>query len=1054
MNSGLHTGISRLAAATLLVIAAVAPSSAAQRRITSRVDDTRTVILQGNIHPQIRAAADEGRVNPSMPMSRMMLAFRLTPAQQTDLEGLLAAQQDSSSPSYHQWLTPEQIGARFGLAQSDFDQVAQWLEAHGLRVVDQPASRMYIAFSGTAAQVEAAFHTEIHNYDLNGEVRYANATEPAVPAALSGVMAGLHGLHNFRLRPRGVRLQRNFTSSQSGNHFIAPGDFATIYDLNPLYSAKIDGTGQTIAIVGQTDISLSDIAAFRTAAGLPASPPTVVLVPGSQDPGLQVQSGDLDEAHLDIEWSGAVAPNASILYVNSTDVFDSAIYAINANQAPVISMSYGACEAFWNAADVNTLVTASQLANAQGITFIAASGDQAAADCDYQTGSAAVTAATHGPAVEFPASNPNVTGIGGTTFNEGSNTSQYWKTPTTSGGAPCTTFPCGTDIVSSALSYIPEVAWNDTTVEINNGGSITGSGGGTSTIFAKPTWQVGTGVPNDGRRDVPDVSFAASADHDGYLICSQSTCTNGTFRYTDGSLFVVGGTSVGTPAFAAVVALINQKTGHRQGNVNPILYELAQYMPTAFHDITSGNNIVPCVSGSVGCPASNQFGFNAGPGYDQVTGLGTLDVNVLLTGWLSGAPTLTSLSPSTATAGGNGLTLTVNGTNFMVGATVQWNGSARTTTFASPTQLTAAITADDILAPGTASVTVLNPGTNGGTSGALTFTITGNNPVPVLTSISPGTVSAGAAGFTLTVTGKGFVKSSTVQWNGSLRTTTYVSSTQLTASIGASDVATAGTAAVTVVTGLPGGGTSASATFYIAGATGIPLPNAAYLPHIVSGAQNGAGYVTKVTITNLSTSSNNVVLSFLTQSGTVAQSLSYNIPAAGTVRFQTPESARFQNPASVQWGIVYSQNPAGANLFLEVESDPLSATIINTIGFNAAPALTDFTVPIEMQPAAAGAAVGRTVGLALANPASTAAVATLKLIDGNGNVLATDTENIPAFGQIAKDISTIPAFAAVLPSSSLIGSITVSSTLPLASIALEDDLGPFSSSPPFSGRAK
>jgi hypothetical protein len=357
-------------------------------------------------------------------------------------------------------------------------------------------------------------------------------------------------------------------------------------------------------------------------------------------------------------------------------------------------------------------------------------------------------------------------------------------------------------------------------------------------------------------------------------------------------------------------------------------------------------------------------------------------------------------------------------------------------------------------------VTVNNPGANGGVSGSLPFTITGNNPVPVLTSISPGTVPAGAAAFTLTVTGRGFAKGSTVMWSpaGSITanplTTTYVSSTQLTAAVPAVNVANSGSAAVSVVTPAPGGGASQVTNFYIGGATNLPLPNAAYLPHIVSGPQSGNGYVSKVTVTNLTTASNNVVLSFLTQTGAPAGSQSYNIPAGGTVRFQTPESARFANPASVQWGIVYSQATVGVNLFFEVQLDPVSATVINTIGFNAAPAMTDFTLPIEMEPAAPGAAVGRTVGLALANPSSTAAVATLRLVDGSGNVLATDIENIPAFGQIAKAVNAIPAFAAVLPAQNFVGSITVSSNVPLASLALGDDLGPFSSTPPYPGRAK
>jgi len=1039
--------LTRVGLAVFFITASVLPSFAVQRRITSRIDDTHVVSLPGNVHPQLRAASDQGRVNPLQPMSRMMLSFRLSPAQQADLSALTAAQMDSTSPLYHQWLTTEQIADRFGLAESDFDQVTQWLEARGFTVVDKPATRMYVAFNGNAAQVEAAFHTEIHNYLANGEVRYANAGEPSIPSALVNVVSGVRGLHNFRLRPHGIRTRPHFTSSVSGNHFISPGDFATIYNLNPVYTSGIKGDGQTIAIAGQTDIQLSDFNAFRSASGLAASTPTVVLVPGSADPGFQVNSGDYDEALLDVEWSSAVAPNAQIVFVNSTDVINSLIYAINANTAPVISISYGDCEANWTTSDLNTLGTATQLANSQGITVVAASGDEAASDCDYQTGSFPVVTATHGPAVDFPASGVNVTGVGGTTFNEGSTPSQFWQAASS-----------GKDTVSSAISYIPEVGWNDTAIEITSGGGITGSGGGASAVFAKPTWQIGPGVPADGHRDVPDVAFAGSADHDGYLICAESSCTNG-FRDSSGNLFIVGGTSVGAPSFAGVVALLIQKTGHRQGNVNPILYQLGQFTPTVFHDITAGNNIVPCTSGSQGCPSTGQFGFSAGPGYDQVTGLGSIDTNALVTNWLSGAPTLASLSPSSAIAGGNGFTLTVNGAGFLSTAVVNWNGSARTTTFVSPTQLTASITADDILVPGTVPVTVVNPGANGGTSGALTFTITGNNPVPTLTSITPGTASAGAAGFTMTVTGKGFVNGangSKVFWNGSALATTYVSNSQLTAAVPAANVAAAGTAAITVVTPVPGGGTSATLTFYVLGAAGVPLPNAAYLPHVVSGAQLGNGYVTKITITNFTPAATakaaNVVLQFLSQSGAVAQTLSYSIPSGGTVRFQTPESQRFQNPASIQWAVVYSDQPVGANQFLEVMLDPVSQTILNTIGFNAAPALTSFTIPVEMQPASSGAF--RTAGVALANPNTSAATATINLVDGNGNVLATDTESIPAFGQIAKDISQIPAFSSVLPAGSFIGSITVSSNLPLSSIALADDQGPFSSSPPFAGKAK
>ncbi|HEY5161976.1 MAG TPA: S53 family peptidase, partial [Terriglobales bacterium] len=512
-----------------------------QDRITQRIDDGRQAVLRGSVHPLAQPQYDQGRLSPATVLSRMVMTFSRTPAQQADLENLLREQQDPSSPSYHQWLTPEQYAGRFGLSESDLAQVTDWLQSQGFTVVETARSRTYVAFQGSVGQIDSALHTEIHRYLVHGEEHFANSAEPALPAALAGVVQGFRGLHDFRPHPRGISirsLRPRFTSDISGNHFLAPDDFATIYNLQPLYSLGIDGTGQKIAVSGQSDILLSDILTFRSVSGLPPNTPQVILVPGSGDPG--VVSGDVVEASLDLEWTGAVARNATLIFVNSGNgAFDSLYYAIDQNLAPVLSNSYGDCEQNFSAAELNSMVTSGQQANAQGMTIVSASGDLGAADCDYSTKpNITITIATKGLTVDVPASIPYVTGVGGTTFNEGSGA--YWSATNNSKNG-------------SALSYIPEVVWNDTAADIANGGTFAASGGGASSAFPKPSWQTGPGVPNDNARDVPDISLAASVDHDGYLICSQGACVNG-YRDANTFLDVVGGTSAGAPAFAGMVA--------------------------------------------------------------------------------------------------------------------------------------------------------------------------------------------------------------------------------------------------------------------------------------------------------------------------------------------------------------------------------------------------------------------------------------------------------------------------------------------------------------------
>ncbi|HVW83078.1 MAG TPA: protease pro-enzyme activation domain-containing protein [Bryobacteraceae bacterium] len=687
------------------------PAASQRNRILRSVDDAERVQLTGHLHPAVSEANDLGPVDPARTLDRVTLVLKPSVAQQSDLEQFLARQQDPTSADYHHWLTPEQYAERFGLSGADIAKIGSWLRSQNLTVVSVARGRNAIAFSGTAEQVQNAFSTRLDRYNVNGETHFANATEPSVPSAFAGVIAAIHGLNDFRFRPIP---KKRYTSGITGNHYIAPGDIATIYDLAPLYNAGITGAGQKIAIVGQTQINLSDIQQYRAFFNLPAADPQITLVPNTKDPG--IQNDDLGEADLDIEISGAVAPNATILYVYSDDVTQSVQYAIDRNLAPVVSMSYGLCEQQTGTAELTALQTWARQANTQGITWVAASGDNGAADCYSPTSRGASGA---GLAVDAPASIPEVTGVGGTTFAEGSGT--WWNAT-------------GDANHASALSYIPEVAWNDSALD----GSPSASGGGASTFFtAKPAWQIGPGVPNDSARDVPDISLASSADHDGFLIYSQS------------SLQAAGGTSVAAPTFAGMLALLNQylvANGLQKdagvGNVNPQLYALAQSAPAAFHDITSGDNMVtPCSSRVRGC-ANPAIGYNAGPGYDQATGLGSVDGFNLITSW---SETGSVMRTSAAVALAASATAIQRTESIVLTATVKSPGGAIPTgkvTFSSAGLIlgavglkasgdgaTATLTVQGSqLAPGLSSITAQYQGDTGYRAAAATVSLTVTAP--------------------------------------------------------------------------------------------------------------------------------------------------------------------------------------------------------------------------------------------------------------------------------------------------------------------------------------
>ena len=680
MRKPLLTPLSALIA-TLAFVSLACPLVAQER-----------VAIRGSVSPLVQSSSDTGLVAPDVTIPRVTLRFALTPAQDRALEQLLSDQQNPRSPRYHQWLTPEQFAQNFGVDPAGIDRITAWLQSQGLTITEVARSRTFVRVSGTASQMEAAFGTDLHTLSRRGEPHIASLSEPTLPPPIAALVSGITGLDDFRLTPA-ARVHPAYTSSSTGSHYLAPGDFYTIYDINPLLNSSINGLGINIAVLGQTDISLTDAAAFRSAAGLVPNLPAVELY--GSDPG--TSSADIDEAQLDVEWAGAVAPLANILYINSTNVLEGSLTAaVDNNVAPILSLSYSSCESGLGASAIALYTQLLRQANAQGQTVVSPAGDTGATACDSQTASA-----TQGPAVNFPASSPYTTGVGGTMFNE--NGGAYWSS---TNAAPA----------SSALSYIPESVWNETAAF----GMLEAGGGGASAYFTKPAFQIGNGVPSDFSRDVPDVALAAGSNHDGYLFCSQGLCTNG-FRNAAGTLDVAGGTSVATPAFAGILALLEQKIKTSIGNANPVIYGLANssYGGSVFHDVTAGNNNSPCTAGSTGCPASGVIGYAAAAGYDLASGWGSVDVFHLVSDWLLATPT--GISSTTGQTASTTL-LTTSATSVTAGATIALTAivASQSSGGGTPTGTVqflldgSSVGAEVPIANGSASVTLATSGISGG----------------------------------------------------------------------------------------------------------------------------------------------------------------------------------------------------------------------------------------------------------------------------------------------------------------------------------------------------
>lgn len=532
--------------------------------------------------------------------------FGLDAAKQRELDQLLEELHRPGSPNFRRWLKPEDFASRFGLATERQAMVERWLTSAGMQVDYRARTGMFFLVSGTARAVRRAFLTDLRRYEINGRRHFASTSAPVIPRELASFVQHVDGLDDF-VPTTGARPDYNLPN---GRHLLAPDDYATIYNIRPAIDRGLDGSDQRIVVVGQSRIEVSDMLAFRSRFNLPAAELELIQYPSSNDPGLN--SSSRIEANLDLQWAGAIARRAKLIYVFGTSAISAASYAIDRNLAPIISVSFSAgCEAQNPQATLSALRTTVQTANALGITWVNSAGDAGAGGCEIN--SAPIVQSGYGP--RFPAVIPEVTAVGGTELNDRNGT--YWRATNDAN-------------LASAISYIPEIPWNQSVQGI----SIAAGGSGISQFFERPPWQVGAGLDGQPTRRTPDISLAAST-YNGYSIIYNN------------ELFVVGGTSAGTPAFAAMLALVLQATNQTGlGNVNRFLYPLAQSNPEAFHDVTEGDTLIPCVVGTKDCD-TGRIGYTAGPGYDMATGLGTIDFDRFLAAWPRTAPTRAMLTLST-----------------------------------------------------------------------------------------------------------------------------------------------------------------------------------------------------------------------------------------------------------------------------------------------------------------------------------------------------------------------------------------------------------------------
>jgi subtilase family serine protease len=655
-----------LSVMVLLIGSSVAVLSQATPRrsraqIHDKVDENKLVKLAGNTRSEATAENDLGAVADDLSIDHMMLQLKRSPEQENAAAQFVADLHDPKSPNFHKWLTVNEFGKNYGVAEADIQTITGWLESHGFVVHSVYPNGMVVDFSGTAGQVRRAFHTSIHHLDVDGVKHISNFSDPQIPEALAPAIEGVVSMHDFH--PHAMkRAKYTYTSGGFTNQAVVPADLAAIYDLNPLFAQGITGVGQTIAVIEDTDLySSTDWDIFRSTFGLSQyTAGTLTTVHPTPANGLNncsapgIVGGDDGEAILDAEWASASAPSAAIVVAacgNTRSTFGGFIAMQNmvnsSNPPSIISISYGSCEAENGASSNASIRALYQQAVAEGISVFVAAGDEGAASCD-----AGLTSATHGIGVSAYASTPYNVAVGGTDFSDtlDGTSGNYWSSTNTA-------------TYGSALSYIPEIPWNDScagsllanymgystvygvggfcnssSARRNSFVQVVAGSGGPSNCFtgspspfgvaggsckgvAKPDWQTGlAGIPSDGVRDIPDVSlFAADGVWGHYFVTCWSDIRNGGAACTGApsNWAGAGGTSFSSPIMAGIQALVNQNAGGAQGNPNYVYYALAARTPNVFHSVTRGDIDVNCTGnrncfGSSGSVSSGRGGRGTG----------------------------------------------------------------------------------------------------------------------------------------------------------------------------------------------------------------------------------------------------------------------------------------------------------------------------------------------------------------------------------------------------------------------------------------------------------
>ncbi|HEV2197935.1 MAG TPA: protease pro-enzyme activation domain-containing protein [Candidatus Acidoferrum sp.] len=978
-------------------------------RITQAIDETNRVALRGNTRPEAVLANDRGPVTKDFVMEHMLLQLKRSPEQEQALQKFLDELQTTGSPNFHHWLTAQEFGERFGLAKPDLDLITAWLESHGFRINVIYPSGMLIDFSGTAAEVRQAFQTEIHHFVVKGEKHVANVSDPQIPAALAPVVAGIVSLHDFR--PNAMhkmhqpRTQFTFPD-QFGNttYAVVPADLAKIYNLNPLFSAGISGQGQTIVLIEDTDVfSVADWSTFRSTLGLSAytsasftqlHPPAPPSQPGNNCGAPGVISPNDAEAILDAEWASASAPSAAIemaACADTTTTFGGLIALqnlINASSGPpsIMSISYGQCETVNGAAANASYNSAYQQAVAEGVSVFVAAGDSGAAGCDNS-----VAEATHGIAVNAFASTPNNVAVGGTDFSDtfsGTNAT-YWNSSNTSA-------------FGSALSYIPEIPWNDscagqlvsayegytltygsssfcndptigsllqTTVAGGGGPSQCATGSpsinsvvsGTCAGWPKPSWQSLLGNPNDGVRDTPDVSLFAA---DGlwshfYVFCWSNTAQGGATCGSDPSAWSgAGGTSFASPIMAGIQALINQKAGGPQGNPAPVYYQLAA--------AEYGS------SGSSSCNSNNGNAAGAGCIFYDVT-MGDMDVdctgpNCFLSDGSVGVLSTsdTSFAPAYGTTTGWDFATgigTVNAANLVN----NWPGSATQPGFllsASPSSLS--------ILQGTSGSTTISINPLNGFSGSVTLAASG---VPNGVSATFGTNPATASSvLTLSAAGTATTGTLTVTITGTSNSLTSTTTLSLAVNPQGNFTLSASPSSLTIIQGASG--TSSITVNPQGGFNGTVSLSASGLPSGVTASFNPASTTGTSTLMLIASSTATTGPATVTITGS-----SGNLSSSTTLSLTVNPPPNFTLSASPN-SLSVTQGSSGSST---ITVNPLN-------GFNGSVSLSASGLPNGVTPAfSPGSTTGTSTLTLTASGAATTGTVTVTVTGTSGSLTKTTT---------------------------------------------------------------